>query len=313
MAANKNLGRARQNKNDEFYTQLTDIEKELRHYKEHFKGKRIFCNCDDPEFSNFWRYFELNFDHLGLQSLTSTHYNETTATYRLDMFRDEAGNVVSSRTPLEQNGDFRSPEAIAILDASDIVVTNPPFSLFREYVALLIEKEKHFIIIGSMNAVTYKETFNLIKENKMWLGNTSGGMTFEVPNKEEYANKSGFFKKDGRAYSKLGNISWYTNLDIAKRHEDLLTWREYNKDDYPSYDNYDIINVNKIVDIPADYDGLMGVPITYFSMYNPSQFEVVGLANSARWLGEVECYTIIDGKKIYNRVIIKRRSDLGDN
>lgn len=279
MSKNANLSAAKRNKNDEFYTLITDVERELMHYREHFKGKSVFCNCDDPEYSNFWQYFKLNFDFLGLKSLTSTHYSEDESTYRLDMFRDNNGEIQSTKTLLEQNGDFRSPEAIEILKESDIVVTNPPFSLFREYLEQLMEYEKDFLIIGSYNAITYKEIFPLLKHRKMWLGNGNGMMTFEVPNTPEYANKSGFFVKDGKAYSKLGNICWYTNLDIAKRHEELILWKKYTKEEYPHYDNYDAINVNRVKDIPVDYNGVMGVPVTFLDSHNPEQFEIVGITS----------------------------------
>lgn len=281
---NKNLHKAKKEKNDEFYTMLTDIEKELKHYKNHFKNKIIFCNCDDPTESNFWKYFSLNFNFLGLKKLISTHYEKEIPSYKL-----EFDGIDLVKTPLKQNGDFRSPECIEILKECDIVVTNPPFSLFREYVAQLIEYKKKFIIIGSLNAITYKETFKLIKDNKIWLGNSSP---------KEFLQPDGEIKK-------FGNIYWFTNLEHKKRNEELILYKEYNSKDYPNYDNYDVINVDKVKYIPKDYFGVMGVPITFLDKYNPKQFEILGISNSARWIFE-ECFTIIKNKKIYNRILIKR-------
>ena len=253
---NKNLRKAKKEKNDEFYTQLTDIKKELSNYKEQFKDKVVFCNCDNPEYSNFWKYFKLNFKHLGLKKLISTHYEEEKPSYKLEY---DGKNIV--KTPLSQNGDFRSPEAIEILKKADIVVTNPPFSLFREYMAQLIEYEKKFLIIGNKNAVTYKEVFPLLKDNRIWFGYSSRNMKFLTPE-----NKL-----------KAINARWFTNLDVKKRHEKIILYKEYNSDKYPKYDNYNAINVNKVADIPKDYDGVMGVPITFMDKYNPEQFEIEAL------------------------------------
>lgn len=272
MTGNKSLNAANKAKNDEFYTQLTDIEKELKNYKEHFKDKIIFCNCDDPEYSNFWKYFSLNFDHLQLKKLVATHYETEKASYKLEMYRDEAGVHTEIKT-LKQNGDFRSPECTELLQESDIVVTNPPFSLFREYVAQLMEYDKKFLIIGNMNAITYKEIFPLIKNNRIWLGINNGSHDFKVP--DAYVKGTIRIDADGKKYAKLGNIAWYTNLDNSKRHEDIILYRQYNEKDYPKYDNYDAININKVADIPYDYDGIMGVPISFLDKYNPKQFELV--------------------------------------
>ena len=317
MTQNSNLHAAKKNKNDEFYTLLTDIEKELRHYRHHFKEKKIFLNCDDPRESNFWRYFSLNFDFLGLEKLTSTHYDADHPTYRLDMYRDDSGEVQTTQTDLEQNGDFRSPESIEILEESDVVVTNPPFSLLREYISQLMEYEKDFLIVGNQNIVTYKDIFPLIKNNKMWIGHNTGGMTFKVPNTPEYSDKSGFFIEDGQAYSKLGNICWYTNIDIAKRHEELILWKEYNEEDYPSYDNYDAIEVSRVKDIPIDYNGIMGVPITFLDKYNPNQFEIIGATesegkgfSSGLWDSDSKvAQPVVDGKRKYKRLFIKKKEE----
>ena len=218
---NKNLHKAKKAKNDEFYTMLTDIEKELKHYRKHLKNKVVFCNCDDPEESNFWRYFKMNFDFLGLNKLISTHYKDDKSTYKLEY---DGENII--KTNLKQNGDFRSPETIEILKESDVVITNPPFSLFREYVAQLIEYDKDFLIIGSLNATKYKEIFPLIKKEKMWMGVKTSGFKFLVPN--EYNSKKTYLDDRDRKYVKIGNVTWYTNLDNERSNEDLILYKEYN-------------------------------------------------------------------------------------
>lgn len=301
-AKNSNLNNAAKAKEDEFYTKISDIEKELKHYKEHFKDKVIFCNCDDPETSNFWRYFELNFDFLGLKKLIATHYETEKPSYKLEKVK---GIEEPIKTQLSMNGDFRSPECIELLKECDIVVTNPPFSLFREYLAQLIEYDKKFIIIGNMNAITYKEIFPLIMNNTIWLGYKNGDMEFVVPDYYE-PRETRYREENGIKYRSMGNICWYTNLDIKKRHEDLILYKKYTPEEYPMYDDYNIINVNKVSEIPMDYDGVMGVPITFVDKYNPEQFEILGVANSARWIG-YECYTLLQGKKIYNRVLVKKK------
>ena len=280
--ANAVFTRAIANKEDEFYTQIGDIEKELRHYKKHFKGKTIFCNCDDPESSNFCRYFQLNFYQLGIKKLISTHYDAEKTSYKLEIVSSENGSTGQIslpefiRTPLKQNGDFRSPECIEILKEADIVITNPPFSLFREYVAQLIEYEKKFLIIGNQNAITYKEIFALLKSNQIWLGYHSGDMEFVVPDHYE-PRATRYREENGVKYRSLGNICWFTNLDIDKRHEDITLYRTYTPEDYPDYMNYDGVNCDKTKQIPMDYYGVIGVPITFMSQYNPEQFDIVGL------------------------------------
>jgi hypothetical protein len=291
---NKNLHAAKINKNDEFYTQISDIEKELGHYKNYFKDKVVFCNCDDPRESHFWKYFSLNFEFLGLKKLIATHFDPHEPTYKLEIVRDinndgKINNLDTVKTSLTQSGDFRSPECIEILKEADVVVTNPPFSLFREYIAQLVEYDKKFLIIGNMNAITYKETFGLIKNNKIWLG---------------YCSPQNFLQPDGTM--KLSLTRWFTNLDVRKRHEDIILYKHYTSEEYPKYDNYDAINVNKVKEIPMDYGGVMGVPITFLDKYNPDQFEILGIANSARWIG-YECFTIINGVKKYNRILIRRK------
>lgn len=304
MTKNSNLGKAKTAKNDEFYTQLTDIEKELKHYKEHFKNKVIFCNCDDPKHSNFWKYFHLNFNHFGLKKLIATHFDSTKPTYKMEY---TGGNDTDfdygTITNLMGNGDFRSPECIELLKECDIVVTNPPFSLFREYVAQLIDYSKKFIIIGSKNAITYKEFFSLLKNNQVWCGvrSFSGGMWFPVPKENSYD------KIIDNVKMKNVPSCWFTNLDHSKRHEFLDLIEKYTPEKYPKYDNYDAINVNKVLDIPVDYDGVMGVPITFLDKFCPEQFEIIGL----------DRYTVpkeflvggrvaINGKPKYARILIKK-------
>lgn len=307
MAKNSNLTKAKKAKNDEFYTQITDIEKELVHYHDQLRDKVVFCNCDDPEWSNFWRYFDLNFDHIGLKGLIATHYDPEKPTYKLEIRRNpEAGEKLSPvRTDLTQNGDFRSPECVELLKECDVVVTNPPFSLFREYVAQLIQYGKKFIIIGNQNAITYKEIFPLIKDNKMWLGFGFKGGAAHFINRfyTDYATSSDH--REGMI--RVSGVVWYTNFEHNKRHEPLTLFRRYYDDPskYPRYDNYDAINVDKTVDIPEDYNGVMGVPITFLDKYCPDQFEILGIANLARWIG-YECYTLIDKRKIYNRILVRR-------
>ena len=315
------LTAAKAAKNDEFYTQLPDIERELRHYKDHFRGKTVYCNCDDPRVSNFFRYFSRNFEYLGLKKLITTCYKsqnpdlfsrhdaERAIKLEYDGFRD------GERVPraedigiahLQGDGDFRSPECIEILKQADIVVTNPPFSLFREYVAHLVAHEKNFLVIGPWNAVTYKGFFSLIRSHRLWLGYgfNAGNAYFAVPsNTSEYA--AGVYdEKTGLV--KFRNVTWFTNLDHKKRHEELMLYKRYSPDDYPTYDNYDVINVDRVALIPMDYDGVMGVPITFLDKHNPDQFEILGIANSARWIGH-ECLTLLNGRKIFNRILIRQR------
>ena len=274
------LALAKKNKKDEFYTQLTDIEKELNHYKEHFKNKVIFCNCDDPKESNFFKYFALNFKYLQLKRLVATHYNEGEKSYKLEIVEDinKDGKINlddAITTPLKGNGDFRSDECIKILEESDIVVTNPPFSLFREYIAQLIEYNKKFVIVGHQNAISYKEIFQLIKENKIWLGYGFKGGAGHFINKfyEDYASASD--RKEGMI--RVSGVHWFTNLEIKKRQEDIILYKKYNEENYPKYDNFDAINIDVTKEIPMDYKGYMGVPITFMDKYNPEQFEIIAL------------------------------------
>lgn len=300
--ANKNLSAAKKAKNDEFYTQLFDIENEIKHYKPFFEGKTVYLNCDDPEWSNFWKFFELNFVEYKLKRLISTHYETDKPSYMLEIIGDQNGDGKIDandivKTPLQQNGDFRSPESIELLKQADVVVTNPPFSLFREYIAQLMEFDKKFLVIGSWNAVTYKEIFPLIKNNKIWLG---------------YNAVKEFRQPDGNM-KKFGNITWFTNIPTTKRSEKLILGKKYKPEEYPRYDNYNAIEVSKVVDIPVDYEGVMGVPITFLDKYCPEQFEIVGISNHYEMAGipfsNGNCYCEIGGNRKYVRVFIKRKDN----
>ncbi|MCL4400230.1 adenine-specific methyltransferase EcoRI family protein [Patescibacteria group bacterium] len=289
-SANKNLHTAKASKKDEFYTQLTDIENELKHYKDQFRGKVVFCNCDDPKESNFVKYLTMNFEHLGLKKLIATHYKEANlftheAPYKLEYTGGKKGNRMPDpsnfMTKMIDTGDFRSQECIDLLNEADIVVTNPPFSLFREYLAQLAEYNKKFLIIGNINAITYKECFKLIKDNKMWLGASihSGDREFRVP--DDYPlNAAGYrVDSDGHKYIRVKGVRWFTNLDYEERHESLVLYKKYVTEEYPKYDNYDAINIDKTNEIPMDYNGIMGVPVTFLDKYNPEQFEVLGITD----------------------------------
>ena len=314
---NSMLHGAKRNKKDEFYTQLNDISAELYHYRHHLRGKKIFLNCDDPEWSNFWRYFELNFIDLGLEQVVSTHYDPEEPTYKLTMRLDENGDLTTIKEPLEGNGDFRSAECIELLDEADIITTNPPFSLFREYVAQLIEHNKHFIILGNVNAISYKEFFPLLKDNKVWIGASihSGDRAFYVP--DDYPLKAsgcGVDPDTGRKFIRVKGVRWYTNLDIDQRHRPLTLWKDYDPTDNPKYDNYDAINVDKVSEIPCDYYGVMGVPITFMDKYCPEQFEILDGRDYALYDKQKRKGTMlvkdadgaINGKPKYARILIRR-------
>ena len=292
-----NLNKAKKAKNDEFYTLYSDVEKELAHYQQHFKGKIVYCNCDNPEWSAFWRYFHINFSAMGLKKLIATY--KGTPTYKMEYTGGNDIDVtVGLRTPLKGDGDFRSQECLDVLKVADIVVTNPPFSLFREYVAQLMEYGKKFIIIGSKNAITYKEFFPLLKDNKVWIG---------------YNSVNDFQQPDG-SFKKFGNIGWFTNLGIKKRHEKIVLRKKYTPEEYPTYDNYEAINVNKTAEIPSDYDGVMGVPISFLDKYNPNQFEIVGWSrhndlnmDGGYWKKGTCNDALIGGKLVYRRILIRKK------
>ncbi|MBQ8709279.1 MAG: adenine-specific methyltransferase EcoRI family protein [Bacteroidaceae bacterium] len=348
--ANKNLNAAKTAKKDEFYTQLTDIERELQHYWPHFRDKVVLCNCDDPYESNFFKYFALRFNQLGLKKLICTCYdgspvagtqlslfsldkegNEKKTAYKVEitevpdvngdgaidltdvelLIKDDK-NVLSS---LHGNGDFRSQECIELLKEADIVVTNPPFSLFREYIGQLMEYGKKFLIIGNQNNVTYKEIFPLLMENKVWLGYKTGDMAFKVPDDYEARETRYWQDETGQKWRSLGNICWFTNLDHNKRHEMLDLVCRYSSEEYPAYDNYNAINVNKVDNIPYDYDGAMGVPITFLDKYSPDQFDILN-ANDYRKKDSIPIKThglikdkegAVNGKPTYVRILIRNK------
>lgn len=316
--ANENLQAARKAKKDEFYTQLADIESELKHYKEHFQGKTVLCNCDDPRVSNFFHYFSYNFERLGLKKLITTCYknqnrdlfsqNDSEQAIYLEYYGDKDGDRVPNPEEigvkrLKGDGDFRSAECIELLKQADIVVTNPPFSLFREYVAQLIKYEKKFIIIGHQNAITYKEIFALIKQNKLWLGFGFKGGAGHFYSKYQDTATAGDHRE---GMIRVSGVTWFTNLDIQKRHENLILYKTYNPNDYPKYDNYDAINVDKTADIPMDYDGAMGVPITFLDKYNPEQFEILGIDRYIKDNPHYGHRFKINNKEIYARIIIRK-------
>ena len=314
MAANRNLHKAKSNKKDEFYTQLSDIENELWHYRDHFRGKVVYCNCDDPRVSNFFHYFSLQFRFLGLKKLITTCYKNQ----QMNMFsQNDAEKAIwleydgtQNKTGipsvedigihyLEGAGDFRSAECIELLKQADIVVTNPPFSLFREYVAQLMEYDKRFLIIAHQNAITYKEIFPLIRDKKIWLGYgfRGGAAHFIAPNYEDYAVSGDH--KEGMV--RVSGVVWFTNLDHKKRHEELILYKRYSPEKYPNYDNYDAIEVSRTANIPVDWEGEMGVPISFLDKHNPEQFEIIRFrkGNDGKDLS-------INGKCPYFRIIIKK-------
>jgi hypothetical protein len=356
---NINLGKAKSSKKDEFYTQLVDIEKELKHYKDQFRSKVVYCNCDDPFESNFFKYFAANFNALRLKKLITTSYvkspivggqlplfeMEGLKTSGKEPFKIEIKEVTdinrngainlddveyllkhdkNTATPLRGNGDFRGDECIKMLKKADIVVTNPPFSLFREYVTQLVEYDKKFLILGDQNAITYREIFNLIKENKIWLGYDNGGTKwFQVPDDYDITTESRKKIVNGVKYFSMGRILWFTNLDSTKRHEKLNLYKKYTPEEYPKYDNYDAINVNKYTDIPYDYNGYIGVPITFIDKYNPEQFEIIGSDYNIKqgllpelvnpnWKGKID-RGYLKGKRLYGRIIIKNKKVKNEN
>lgn len=319
-ATNKLLQKAKKSKSDEFYTQLCDIENELRHYKSHFKGKVVFCNCDDPRVSNFFKYFSANFEELGIKKIITSCYREQTGDLFNEVSSERGFFYVYENTPEQRarldspeimpfkgDGDFRSSECIELLKQADIVVTNPPFSLFREYVEQLVNYKKKFLIIGNVNAITYKETFKLIKENMAWLGiNLGRGVSgFIVPEHYELYGTEARIDELGNRIVSPNNCLWLTNLDTFNRHEDIKLVKQYfgNEDEYPKYDNYDGINVNKTKDIPSDYQGAMGVPITFLHKFNPDQFEIIKFRK-----GDDGKDLSINGKCPYFRILIKHKN-----
>ena len=330
MARTKELSAAKRAKKDEFYTDLDDIAEEMKHYRDHFRGKVVLCNCDDPRISNFFHYFSHSFEQLGLKKLITTCYRSQ----ERDLFSQSAsekaiwleydGDRNGNRVPDPEeigihefvgDGDFRSAECIELLKKADIVVTNPPFSLFREYIAQLVAYDKKFLIIGNVNALTYKEVFPLVQSNKVWLGASihSGDRKFGVPDDYPLNAASCGVDERGRRFIRVKGVRWFTNLDYKQRHDDLILYANYTPERYPKYDNYDAINVDKTCEIPMDYDGAMGVPITFLDKYNPEQFEIIGLiAGNIRGLAGLPSSTgkdgpYMNGKLRYGRILIRRR------
>lgn len=351
MATNSNLHMSRTGKTDEFYTQLSTIEEELRHYRHHFKDKIVLCNCDDPYESNFFKYFALNFNVLGLKKLITTCYatspimytqmsffseqeiaytdKEGKKPYKMEIteVKDETGNDTIDLSDveyllkngenvlslLEGDGDFRSEECTALLHECDIVVTNPPFSLMKEYIPLVAELDKKFLVLGNMNHVTFKEIFHYFKDNKMWLGNNAGHFWFKVP--EYYEVKKTDFKIDenGEKWRRLGNICWFTNLDIEKRHQPLELYKKYTPDKYPQYDTYDAIHVDYYNEIPCDTDKILGVPITYLAYHCDDQFEILGKFDGGSVSNELDlAKPVLNGKAKYKRIAIRKRNTNGE-
>lgn len=333
--AKVHLEAAKAAKNDEFYTRREDIEKELMHYKEHFRDKVVYCNCDDPTRSEFWQFFVRVFKDWGIKKLIATHYepDEKNYAYKLELTEDTNGDGridwldKPTMTPIQCNGDFRSAICIELLKESDIVVTNPPFSLFREYLAQLMEYDKKFLILGNMNAVSYKEVFPLIKENKMWAGfSFNKTMEFIMPDTYELKGKA-YIDENGRKHGFVAGISWFTNLEIEKRNDKLdLRGNYYDPEKYPEYDNYDAIDVSKVKDIPCDYAGMMGVPITFLDKYCPEQFEILGITQRNDDPYKLKRYTtdeyknannlntratiLVNGvlKSVYARILIRNKN-----
>ena len=345
MAKNEALNRANKAKKDEFYTQLSDIELELKHYKKHFRDKTVFCNCDDPYESNFFKYFAMNFNYLGLKKLIATCYDSSPIVgEQLSLFPDKRPYMIQITEVIDtngdgaidladveyllrnkkntirklKNGDFRSEECVELLKEVDIVVTNPPFSLFREYVAQLVKYDKQFLIIGNQNAITYKEIFPLIKENKMWLGVTMNGSNryFRVPDDYPLTEATGKVV-DGKKYAFVKSVVWFTNMSVSKRSETLDLYKTYSPEEYPHYDNYDAIEVSRASEIPEDYYGVMGVPITFLHKYNPDQFEILGATESegkgfsvGLWNEKSKvAQPLVNGERKYKRFFIRRKQN----
>lgn len=319
--SNFGLKQAKRNKKDEFYTRMEDVSNEMIHYKVHFKDAIIYCNCDNPKYSNFWRYFHLNFEKLGLKKLLSTHIKLNGVSYLMEYTGGNDADVSSGAiTPLKGDGDFRSEECIEVLKQSDIIITNPPFSLFRTFISLMVKYNKKFILIGNINAISYKEVFPLIKEGKVWAGHGfNKAMIFEVGDDYEYDVKETARIADGKKYNRI-LTGWYTNLNIAKHYEDLPLTKTYkgNELNYLKYDYFDVINVSKVMDIPKDYFGVMAVPITFLGSWNVNQFEIVDLLNRYcfydsmgvnRFIKENHLHSCnINGKATYVRILIRRKT-----
>jgi len=328
MATNSNLQMSRAGKTDEFYTQLSTIEDELWHYRKHFEGKTVLCNADDPAISedgfdhlgddlggytsNFFRYFQLNFHKLGLKKLITTHYVSEGQSYKFEIVNHDKGTQIGLpeyvKTPLQGNGDFRSEECVALLNECDIVVTNPPFSLMKEFLPLVLDSGKKFIVLGNINHVTFKEIFHFFKDNQFWLGYNSGHFWFKVP--DYYEEKNTDYKQDesGQKWRRMGNICWFTNIDIDKRHQPLDLYKHYSPIDYPKYETYNAIDCKEYKEIPDDYFGIMGVPITYLPYHCVDQFEILGKFDGGTESNELDlAKPLINGKARYKRIAIRRK------
>lgn len=320
MPNNSNLNKAKKVKKDEFYTQFDMVEKELMYYKKHLKNKIVLCNCDNPETSAFWEYFHLNFADLGLKKLISTYYNEKGISFKTEYVGGDDKNIKrGTKTSLNGNGDFRSDECLNILDKCDIVVTNPPFSLFRDYIDVMTEHKKKFLIIGNMNAMTYKQIFPLFKKNLLWYGASihSVDRKFYVPDDYPLNAWGCGIDENGKRFIRVKGVRWFTNFDYPSRHNLKLELQErYVPEKYPKYDDYDAINVNKVAEIPVDYDGVMGVPITFMDKYDSEQFEILGMASSWDTSDEVKAIRtaskccsgpILNGNELYKRILIRKK------
>ena len=311
----EHLEKAKKQKNDEFYTRYEDIEAEVMKYRRYFKDKVVYLPCDDPaeKKSEFWSFFVDNFDFFGIKKLIATHYDENGKAYKIWIDGDTTGDGYIDDGDAQQedligNGDFRSPECVEILEKCDIVCTNPPFSMFREFVNILTQYDKDFLILGNNNALSYQNIFSLIKENKMWCGySCNKNIIFKVGEGYAYDEKLTKQINDGDKYGTVPAITWFTTLPVKNRNEELVLTKEYNDIEYPKYDNYDAINVNRVANIPKDYDGVMGVPITFINIYNPNQFEIIGLMASTTVTDVNFGYPYVDGKKKYARVLIKKK------
>ena len=306
MSNNRNLNLAKKTKNDEFYTRYEDIAKELPYYKEQLANKIIYCNCDNPKYSNFYKFFKDNFHEYGIKSVIATYFNHDSYTYKTVF--DGNTEIVES---LNSYGDFRSPTCIDILQQVDVVITNPPFSLFREFVGVLTKYDKKFIIISSLNAIAYKEVFPLLKDNKIWLGSYLSNIAFRVPDYYEEKSNQCRIDKDGKKWRSMGNICWFTNLENTQPLKELNLTKYYNENEYPKYENYNAINVDKVDDIPCDYNGIIGVPITFLTKYNPEQFEIIGLGISKLGL-EIGVQPYKTEHREYRRNVQRKRAIDGD-
>lgn len=314
MAGNSNLHDSIRNKQDEFYTQIGMIEDELKNYRDFFRGKVVYCNCDDPQESHFWKYFAINFEFLGLKKLIATHYDREKPTYMLELSKDITGDGQINEKdivekPFSQNGDFRSPECVELLKLADVVVTNPPFSLFTEYMNQLIKYKKKFLIIGNLNNSCYKDIIPHIVNGDIWLGKTAGHFWFRVPDYYEVKKTDFKIDENGKKWRRMGNICWYTNIDYKSRHEDVILYKHYDPQVYPKYDDLDAIDVKFFKDIPCDYYGIMGVPISGLNKISPDQFEILGKIDS----GEIDKYNLghpdINGRHGYKRIAIRRKTN----